>query len=171
FISFLLAGECPPPPRTEFADIAAETYPLETKLRYVCDDGYRRKSGQNSGIRCRNISGVASWAYQEFECIDDNFFLSPASKAVSNFTQEPARNTQNPATLKQENLSGFCGTPKTIPHASLKVDKNYTVGQVLHFKCKTGYDKRPPTSGTRTCKNVSGKIIWTPLDMRCTNDS
>ncbi|KFQ85935.1 hypothetical protein N337_08494, partial [Phoenicopterus ruber ruber] len=65
----------------------------------------------------------------------------------------------------------FCGPPKTIPHASLSPDKQYYVGQVLHFKCQSGYDKRPPTSGTRRCKKVNDKIIWTPLDMRCTNDS
>lgn len=66
---------------------------------------------------------------------------------------------------------GFCGTPKTVPHASLKKDNDYSLGQVLYFKCQAGYDKRPPISGTRTCKKVNGKNIWTPLNMRCTNDS
>ncbi|KFR00957.1 hypothetical protein N306_04812, partial [Opisthocomus hoazin] len=65
----------------------------------------------------------------------------------------------------------FCGPPKTIPHASLSLDKRYRVGQVLHFKCQSGYDKRSPTSGTSTCKKVNGKVIWTPLDIRCANDS
>ena len=65
----------------------------------------------------------------------------------------------------------FCGLPRTIPHASLSLNRRYYVGQVLHFKCQSGYDKRSPTSGTRMCTKVSGKIIWTPLDMRCTNDS
>ncbi|KFV09545.1 hypothetical protein N340_13148, partial [Tauraco erythrolophus] len=65
----------------------------------------------------------------------------------------------------------FCGPPKIIPHASLSPNKQYYVGQVLHFKCQSGYDKRLPTSGTRVCKKVNGKIIWTSLDMRCTNGS
>ncbi|KFP00348.1 hypothetical protein N300_00520, partial [Calypte anna] len=65
----------------------------------------------------------------------------------------------------------FCGPPKPVPHASLSLNKQYYVGQVLHFKCQKGYDKQPPTSGTRTCKKVNGKIIWTSFDMRCTNDS
>ncbi|KGL91630.1 hypothetical protein N301_07955, partial [Charadrius vociferus] len=65
----------------------------------------------------------------------------------------------------------FCGPPRTIPHASLSLNKQYYVGQVLHFKCQSGYDKRSPISGTRTCKKVNGKIIWTHLDMQCTNDS
>ncbi|KFV55593.1 hypothetical protein N341_02037, partial [Tyto alba] len=66
----------------------------------------------------------------------------------------------------------FCGPPKTISHASLNLDKQYYyMGQVLHFKCQSSYDKQPPASGTLRCEKVNGKIIWTPLDMRCTNDS
>ncbi|KFW83435.1 hypothetical protein N305_12024, partial [Manacus vitellinus] len=65
----------------------------------------------------------------------------------------------------------FCGPPKTVPHASIRVKKPYYMGQVLHFKCQSGYDKRPPTCGTSTCKNMNGNITWTPLDVRCTNDS
>lgn len=65
----------------------------------------------------------------------------------------------------------FCGPPKSVPHASIRLPQKHLVGQVLHFKCQTGYDKRPPTSGNRTCKEENGKIIWTHLDMRCTNDS
>lgn len=68
-------------------------------------------------------------------------------------------------------LTDFCGPPKTIPHASLSWREQYYVGQVLHFKCQSGYDKRPPTSGTSTCMKLNGKITWTPLAMRCTNDS
>ncbi|KFP82120.1 hypothetical protein N311_03163, partial [Apaloderma vittatum] len=65
-----------------------------------------------------------------------------------------------------------CGPPDAIiPHASLSQKAQYYVGQVLRFKCQSGYDKLPPTSGNRTCKEENGKIIWTPLDIRCTNDS
>lgn len=70
-MGFLFAGKCPPVPMTEFADVAAETYPVHTKLYYVCDEGYRRRSGQYLGIRCQNISGTVSWVYKEFECIGE----------------------------------------------------------------------------------------------------
>ena len=66
---------------------------------------------------------------------------------------------------------GFCGMPQTVPHASLSVHQIYSVGQVLHFKCPTGYNKQLPTTGTITCKNVNGRIKWTPVDRPCTNDS
>uniref|UniRef100_A0A663DYK9 Interleukin-2 receptor subunit alpha n=1 Tax=Aquila chrysaetos chrysaetos TaxID=223781 RepID=A0A663DYK9_AQUCH len=168
--------KCPTLPRTKFADITAETYPLGTKLYYECDSGYMRRSGQYSGIWCQTIQHVASWVYKEFECIDEKILLSTAPTMELDFTQKPERKTESPAPQRQENLSefdqkDFCGPPKTIPHASLRLNNQYYVGQVLHFKCQSGYDKQAPTSGTSTCKKVNGKIIWTRLDVRCTNDS
>ncbi|NXL51618.1 I15RA protein, partial [Podilymbus podiceps] len=175
-LGFLFAEKCPVLPKTEFADVTAERYPLGTKLYYKCDSGYERRSGQYLGIRCKNIQQVASWVYKEFECIDKKILLSMAPTMELDFTQKPERKTESPAPQKRENLSefdqkDFCGPPKTIPHASLSPDKQYYVGQVLHFKCQSGYDKRLPTSGTRRCEKVNDKIIWTPLDMQCTNDS
>ncbi|NXG52787.1 IL2RA protein, partial [Psilopogon haemacephalus] len=170
---------CPDLPLTDFADITAEMYQLETKLYYDCDTGYRRRSGQHSVIRCRSVKQGASWEYKEFECIDEKILLSTAPTTKLNFTQKPERKTPQ----KQENFTesdqnvqeviakDLCGPPRTIPHASLSPRKKFYVGQVVHVKCQSGYDKRPPTSGIRTCKKESGKIIWTPLDVKCTNDS
>ncbi|KAM9581839.1 interleukin-2 receptor subunit alpha isoform 5-T6 [Guaruba guarouba] len=168
---------CPTLPTIEFADVTADMYPLRTKLYYECDRGYTRRSGQYLGIQCRSIEQVASWVYKEFECIDERVLLSTAPTMELDVTQKPERKTQKTtAPQKQVNLSAseqkdFCGPPKTVPHASLRLSKHYYVGQVLHFKCQSGYDRRPPTSGTRECKEMNGKIDWTPLDMRCTNDS
>uniref|UniRef100_A0A8C4UKW2 Interleukin-2 receptor subunit alpha n=1 Tax=Falco tinnunculus TaxID=100819 RepID=A0A8C4UKW2_FALTI len=168
--------KCPALPRTEFADVTADIYPVGTKLYYECDSGYARRSGQYMGIRCQSIGQVASWVYKEFECIDEKILLSTAPMMELDFTQKPESKTQTPAPQKQENFSkfdqkDFCGPPKTVPHASISLNKQYYVGQVLNIKCQSGYDKRPPTSGTCTCKKVNGKISWTCLDIRCTNDS
>uniref|UniRef100_A0A8C9L8J7 Interleukin-2 receptor subunit alpha n=1 Tax=Pavo cristatus TaxID=9049 RepID=A0A8C9L8J7_PAVCR len=165
------AEKCPHLSTTEFADVAAETYPLKTKLRYKCDNGYRRRSGNSLTIRCQNVSGTASWVYDELVCIDEKFLFSKNHTAKLNSTQEPARETQSPAPPKQVNNSSFCGMPKTVPHTSLSVHHQYYVGQVLHFKCLTGYNKKLPASGTITCKNVTGRIKWMPFDKPCTNDS
>ncbi|XP_054034893.1 interleukin-2 receptor subunit alpha [Dryobates pubescens] len=171
--------KCPALPTIEFADSTAETYQLGTRLYYECDRGYKRRSGQHSVIRCQSAKHGASWDYKEFECIanltfptDEKTLLSTAPTTKSVFTQKPERKTPQ----KQENFLGFeqkdlCGPPRTIPHASLSVNRKYYVGQVLHFKCQSGYDKQPPTSGTRMCKKKNGKIIWTHLDMRCTNNT
>ncbi|NXE93979.1 IL2RA protein, partial [Menura novaehollandiae] len=173
---FLSAGICPSLPTTEFADISAEMYPPRTRLYYECDSGYDRESGMYPGIQCKSEDRGAFWEYSEFECIDEKILLSTALTMELEFTQKSERKPRSPAPQKQEDLPAFnhkdfCGPPKTVPHASLSLPQQYYVGQVLHFKCQSGYDKRPPTFGTSTCKEVSGKIIWTRLDVRCTNDS
>ncbi|NXU85608.1 IL2RA protein, partial [Xiphorhynchus elegans] len=173
---FLFADKCPAPPRTEFADITAEAYAPGTELYYECDSGYDRKSGDHPGIKCNRKEQGASWSYSGFRCIDGTILLSTAPTVELEFPRKPETKTRSPAPQKQGDLSElapkeFCGPPKTIPHASLRLKKHYYVGQELHVKCQNGYDKRPPTSGTSTCKKVNGSIIWTPLDMRCTNDS
>ncbi|XP_019470920.1 interleukin-15 receptor subunit alpha-like [Meleagris gallopavo] len=165
------AEKCPPLSTTEFADVAAETYPLKTKLRYECDNGYRRRSGSSLTIRCLNVSGTASWVHDELVCIDEKFLFSKNHTAKLNSTQESGRETQSPASPKQVNNSSFCGTPKTVLHASLSIQQLYSVGQVLHFTCPTGYNKQLPTSGTITCENVTGRMKWMPLDKPCTNGS
>ncbi|NXU58355.1 IL2RA protein, partial [Turnix velox] len=167
---------CPPPPHTNFADVTAKMYPLGTKMHYDCDSGYRRRRGQSPGIQCQSIQQVASWVYGKFECVDEKILFSTGPVMKLNATQKPEIKTQSPAFQKQENFSEFnqkefCGPPKTFPHAFLVPNKHYYVGQVLHFKCQSGYNKSSPTSGTSTCKKVNSKIIWTPLDIRCTNDS
>ncbi|NXO76060.1 I15RA protein, partial [Sitta europaea] len=169
-------GKCPLLPRTEFADVTAERYPPQTRLYYECDPGYDRKAGAYLGIQCESEQQGAVWKYKLFKCFDEKNLSSTDPTMELELTQKPEREPRSSAPQKQEDLSeskkkDFCGPPKTIPHASIKLPQQHFVGQILHFKCQTGYDKRPPTFGSRTCKEENGKIIWTPLDMRCTNDS
>ncbi|KAM3673501.1 uncharacterized protein VK521_002329 [Ammospiza maritima maritima] len=171
-------GACPRLPATEFADVTAHMYPPPTKLYYACEPGYDREYGTYQGIECKIEQQGAVWIYnQEFKCLDKKKLLSGASTMTLELTEKPELESMSIAPQKQEDLSeskqkGFCGPPKTIPHAFIRLpQQRYYVGQVLHFKCQTGYDKRPPTFGNRTCKEENGKIFWTPLDMRCTNDS
>ncbi|NWV87600.1 IL2RA protein, partial [Machaerirhynchus nigripectus] len=167
---------CPPLPPLEFADVTAEMYPLQTKLYYRCDSGYDRKSGTHPGIQCESEQQGAVWKYKGFKCFDKKIWPSTAPRKELELAQQPEREPRSPAPHKQQDLpefrqKDFCGPPKTIPHASISLPQQHYVGQVLHFKCQTGYDKRPPTFGSRMCKEVNGKAIWTPLNMRCTNDS
>ncbi|NXQ59618.1 IL2RA protein, partial [Anthoscopus minutus] len=169
-------GMCPCLPTTEFADVTAEMYPAQTKLYYKCDPGYDREAGAYPGILCKREQQGAVWEYQQFKCFDEKNLSSMAATMESEFTQMPEREPRSPAPQKQGDLSeskqkDFCGPPKTVPHASIRLPQQHYVGQVLYFKCQAGYDKRAPTFGSRTCKEVNGKIVWTPLDMRCTNDS
>ncbi|NWV04449.1 IL2RA protein, partial [Ptilonorhynchus violaceus] len=170
---------CPPLPVIEFADVTAEMYPPGTTLYYNCDTGYDRKAGTYPGITCESEQQGAFWRYTGFKCTEKKNLLSSASTRELELTQKPERKPRSPAPQKRTDLpefdqKGFCGPPEAIPHASISLLQEgqvLQVGQVLHFKCQSGYDKTRPTFGNRTCKKVNGKIIWTSLDMRCTNDS
>ncbi|NWI35361.1 I15RA protein, partial [Picathartes gymnocephalus] len=167
---------CPPPSTSKFADVTAEMYPLQTKLYYECDPGYDREAGAYLGIQCTSEQQGAVWKHTLFKCFDKKNLSSMAPTMDLELTQKPEGEPGSPAPQKHEDLSeskqkDFCGPPKTIPHASIRLPQQHYVGQVLHFKCQTGYDKRPPTFGSTTCKEVNGEIMWTPLDLRCTNDS
>uniref|UniRef100_A0A8C3NAY0 Interleukin-2 receptor subunit alpha n=1 Tax=Geospiza parvula TaxID=87175 RepID=A0A8C3NAY0_GEOPR len=147
-----------------------------TKLYYTCDPGYDREASAYPGIQCKIEQQGAVWIYKPFKCLGKKNLSSVAPMMELELTQKPELEPMSSAPQKQEDLSeskqkDFCGPPKTIPHASIRLPQQHYVGQVLHFKCQTGYDKRPPTFGSRTCKEVNGKTFWTPLDMRCTNDS
>ncbi|NXH28238.1 IL2RA protein, partial [Myiagra hebetior] len=173
---FLFAEKCPHPPTIEFADVTAEMYPLQTKLYYECDPGYDRQSGAYLGIQCKSEQQGAVWKYGQFKCFDKKNLSSAAPMMELELTQKPEREPKGPAPQKQEELSkfkqkDFCGPPKTFPHASIRLPQEHYVGQVLHFRCQTGYDKSPPTFGSTTCKEMNGKINWTTLDMKCTNGS
>ncbi|NWI94026.1 IL2RA protein, partial [Pitta sordida] len=167
---------CPDPPSTEFADVTAKAYAPKTRLYYECDSGYDRSAGASPQIQCKSDERGASWVPPQIKCIDEKVLLSTTPMMELEFTQKPEIKTRSPAHQEQEYLSefapkGFCGPPKTFPHAYLGPNRFYYVGQVLYFKCQSGYDKRSPIFGNSTCKKVNGKIIWTPLDMRCTSDS
>ncbi|XP_041269349.1 interleukin-2 receptor subunit alpha-like [Onychostruthus taczanowskii] len=176
FVKGSRPGVCPRVPPSEFADVTADVYPLQTKLYYTCDPGYGREASVYLGIECKSQQQGAVWEHQPFKCIDMKNLSAMAFKTELELTQKPEIEPMSPAPQKQEDLSestpkNFCGPPKTIPHASIRLPQQHYVGQVLHFKCQTGYDKRPPTSGSRTCKEVDGKTFWTHLDLRCTNDT
>ncbi|NXN78001.1 IL2RA protein, partial [Bombycilla garrulus] len=168
-------GICPDPPVTEFADVTAEMYPLQTKLFYKCDPGYDREAGAYPGIQCKSEQQGAVWKYRSFKCLDKKNSSSTAPMMELEPTQQPEREPRSPAPQKQDlsesEQKDFCGPPRTVAHASISLPQQHYVGQVLHFKCQAGYDKRAPTSGSRTCREVNGKIFWTSLDIRCTNGS
>ncbi|XP_059703541.1 interleukin-2 receptor subunit alpha-like isoform X1 [Haemorhous mexicanus] len=173
FIKGNRPGVCPHLPPPEFADVTADMYPPQTKLYYECDPGYGRRASAYLGIQCKIEQQGAVWKYQPFKCFD---MKNLSSMMDLELTQKPETEQMSTAPQKQEDLSeskpkDFCGPPKTIPHASIRLPQQHYVGQVLHFKCQTGYEKRLPTFGSRMCKEVDGKTFWTHLDMRCTNDS
>ncbi|XP_025038985.2 interleukin-2 receptor subunit alpha isoform X1 [Pelodiscus sinensis] len=158
-------GKCRAPDYIKFAEITIDKVMVRSKARYVCKPGYQRIVGESDLIVCKNDSGLIHWTTKTSVCKRD-------TSAISQQSERKPQNSapENPVTIVPSDTAGYCGMPMPMEYATAKVTE-YAVGQELHYKCLSGYDARPPTSGIRTCKEESGKIFWTSLRLQCTNDS
>ncbi|XP_037745289.1 interleukin-2 receptor subunit alpha isoform X2 [Chelonia mydas] len=158
-------GKCPVPHYIEFAEITIDRVMLGSKGRYKCEDGYKRTIGESNLIVCINDTGLIHWTTKTSVC-------TRVSMATSQQSERKPQSSapENPVTIVPSDTAGYCGIPSPVEHATPTMT-HYAVGQELHYKCLRGYDARPPTSDISTCKEESGKIFWTKLNLLCTNDS
>ncbi|XP_051748347.1 interleukin-15 receptor subunit alpha isoform X10 [Ctenopharyngodon idella] len=65
------SGSCGPP-NIPYTVPVTETYPINETIRIQCVEGYVRKAGTSSMIRCTENDGNPYWQYVlNFECIPD----------------------------------------------------------------------------------------------------
>ncbi|XP_077196454.1 interleukin-2 receptor subunit alpha-like isoform X2 [Paroedura picta] len=163
------SDKCPPPLAVELAEFFAESYKVGTEVKYECEKGYKRKSGQARFIKCSSEQdGFGRWT--TVECIvDPNLPLPPLTQPTTQ-TEEGNEKADGLPTTGQPLMKGFCGVlnpPKQVK----AVSTTYTVGQELQYRCRDGYQARSPIFGRSTCQNVNKQIVWSKLRLRCTNDT
>ncbi|XP_039372414.1 interleukin-2 receptor subunit alpha isoform X4 [Mauremys reevesii] len=159
-LMFPVTGKCFAPHYIEFAEITIDRVMVGSKVRYMCEAGYRRIIGKSNFIVCTNDTGLIHWTTKASVCERDSWATSQPSK----------RKPENPVTIVPSDTAGYCGIPSPVEHTTPRVTE-YAVGQELHYKCLRGYDARPPTSDISTCKEEHGKTFWTRPSLLCTNDS
>uniref|UniRef100_K7G041 Interleukin-2 receptor subunit alpha n=1 Tax=Pelodiscus sinensis TaxID=13735 RepID=K7G041_PELSI len=165
------AGKCHAPDYIEFAEITIDKVMVGSKAQYECKPGYQRIVGESDFIVCKNDSEFIHWTMRTTICKRTKQGWAQSKTQALNFvSSEHSRIFMSPAPLTRAFNSCYCGMPMPVEYATAKVTE-YAVGQELHYKCLSGYDTRPPTSGIRTCKEENGKIFWTSLHLQCTNDS
>ncbi|EDL08029.1 interleukin-15 receptor subunit alpha isoform 1 precursor [Mus musculus] len=64
---------CPPPVSIEHADIRVKNYSVNSRERYVCNSGFKRKAGTSTLIECviNKNTNVAHWTTPSLKCIRD----------------------------------------------------------------------------------------------------
>ncbi|XP_017171184.1 interleukin-15 receptor subunit alpha isoform X5 [Mus musculus] len=62
---------CPPPVSIEHADIRVKNYSVNSRERYVCNSGFKRKAGTSTLIECviNKNTNVAHWTTPSLKCI------------------------------------------------------------------------------------------------------
>ncbi|KAL8222411.1 UNVERIFIED_CONTAM: hypothetical protein K2H54_075952, partial [Gekko kuhli] len=160
---------CPAPPAVEFAEFFAESYKAGTQVKYKCNQGYKRPSGQALTIKCNSdLDGFGRWS--SVACIvDPSLSLRPSTPPVTQVGEEPGR-TDGPLTTAQPLMKGFCGVLNPPKHVKA-VSTTYTLGQELQYRCMDGYQARSPISEKSTCQNSNGETEWRKLQLWCTNDT
>uniref|UniRef100_A0A8C0X993 Interleukin-15 receptor subunit alpha n=1 Tax=Castor canadensis TaxID=51338 RepID=A0A8C0X993_CASCN len=62
---------CPTPTSVEHADIRVKSYNVNSRERYVCNSGFKRKAGTSSLIQCvlNETTNIAHWTTPNLKCI------------------------------------------------------------------------------------------------------
>ncbi|XP_051007386.1 interleukin-15 receptor subunit alpha isoform X3 [Acomys russatus] len=87
---------CPTPVAVEHADIRVKNYNLNSRERYVCNAGFKRKAGTSTLTECvmnRNTN-VAHWTTPNLKCIRDPSLahqspVPPSTVVMTKVTPQP----------------------------------------------------------------------------------
>ncbi|XP_025120308.1 interleukin-15 receptor subunit alpha isoform X4 [Bubalus kerabau] len=85
---------CPTPTSVEHADIQVKSYSINSRERYVCNSGFKRKAGTSSLTQCvfNETAKVAHWTTPNLKCIRDpslSHQRPPSTAAPTGLTPEP----------------------------------------------------------------------------------
>ncbi|XP_057589920.1 interleukin-15 receptor subunit alpha isoform X2 [Hippopotamus amphibius kiboko] len=91
---------CPTPTSVEHADIRVKSYNLNSRERYVCNAGFKRKAGTSSLTECvfNKTANVAHWTTPNLKCIRDPSLthqMPPSTAAPAGVTPEPESPTSS----------------------------------------------------------------------------
>ncbi|XP_024588042.1 interleukin-15 receptor subunit alpha isoform X5 [Neophocaena asiaeorientalis asiaeorientalis] len=85
---------CPTPTSVKHADIWVKSYKLNSRERYVCNSGFKRKAGTSSLTECvfNKTVNIAQWTTPNLKCIRDPSLTHqrpPSTAAPTGVTPEP----------------------------------------------------------------------------------
>ncbi|XP_026977366.1 interleukin-15 receptor subunit alpha isoform X4 [Sagmatias obliquidens] len=85
---------CPTPTSVKHADIWVKSYNLNSRERYVCNSGFKRKAGTSSLTKCvfNKTVNIAHWTTPNLKCIRDPSLTHqrpPSTAAPTGVTPEP----------------------------------------------------------------------------------
>uniref|UniRef100_A0A2K6GZL0 Interleukin-15 receptor subunit alpha n=1 Tax=Propithecus coquereli TaxID=379532 RepID=A0A2K6GZL0_PROCO len=101
---------CPTPTSVEHADIRVKSYSVNSRERYVCNSGFKRKAGTSSLTECvlNKTTNTAHWTTPNLECIRDPSLTH--QRPVPFSTATPARVAPQP---ESPSPSGKASSPRS----------------------------------------------------------
>uniref|UniRef100_A0A287DBE9 Interleukin-15 receptor subunit alpha n=1 Tax=Ictidomys tridecemlineatus TaxID=43179 RepID=A0A287DBE9_ICTTR len=119
---------CPTPISVEHADIRVKSYTLNSRERYVCNSGFKRKAGTSSLTECvlNKTTNTAHWTTPSLKCImiiSTSVTLSVVFVVSALVTCIKLRRIFQPTAVEIENLEAM---PMTRGSSSREEDhRNY----------------------------------------------
>uniref|UniRef100_A0A8C5ZQ42 Interleukin-15 receptor subunit alpha n=1 Tax=Marmota marmota marmota TaxID=9994 RepID=A0A8C5ZQ42_MARMA len=100
---------CPTPMSVEHADIRVKSYTLNSRERYVCNSGFKRKAGTSSLTECvlNKTTHTAHWTTPSLKCImiiSTSVTLSVVLVVCALVTCIKLRRIFQPTAVEMENL-------------------------------------------------------------------
>ncbi|XP_005214202.1 interleukin-15 receptor subunit alpha isoform X4 [Bos indicus] len=76
---------CPTPTSVEHADIQVKSYSINSRERYVCNSGFKRKAGTSSLTQCvfNETAKVAHWTTPNLKCIKPDLTSKSDTKVAT----------------------------------------------------------------------------------------
>nr|XP_031300642.1 interleukin-15 receptor subunit alpha isoform X1 [Camelus dromedarius] len=126
---------CPTPTSVEHANIRVKSYNLNSRERYVCNSGFKRKAGTSSLTECvfNKTMNIAHWTTPNLKCIRDPSLTHqrpPPMTTPAGVTPGPESHISSgkePTFPSKSDAPGASG-PATEPGSRLTPPKHPTAG-------------------------------------------
>ncbi|XP_064335372.1 interleukin-15 receptor subunit alpha isoform X4 [Camelus dromedarius] len=126
---------CPTPTSVEHANIRVKSYNLNSRERYVCNSGFKRKAGTSSLTECvfNKTMNIAHWTTPNLKCIRDPSLTHqrpPPMTTPAGVTPGPESHISSgkePTFPSKSDAPGASG-PATEPGSRLTPPKRPTAG-------------------------------------------
>ncbi|XP_051748338.1 interleukin-15 receptor subunit alpha isoform X2 [Ctenopharyngodon idella] len=138
------SGSCGPP-NIPYTVPVTETYPINETIRIQCVEGYVRKAGTSSMIRCTENDGNPYWQYVlNFECIPDP--KKPQKPLTTHFTSTTTERTE----IKSSTVLGTSMPTTATGHITLT-----TTNEVVTTKTRRTTSQPTLKSTTKEAESIT----------------
>ncbi|XP_053321401.1 uncharacterized protein LOC128492747 [Spea bombifrons] len=148
-------GYCKHPAEFTNVNLTAETYMVQTKVRYRCDHGFNRVLGSSGYYVCTDVSGKIAWKGRPLQC----------KKSLRDNAQLSTDFQRSWAFGNGSGLTDRCGLLPNISHAFLNISYSiYQEGQEFHYNSN---HVQAESHGVIKCMYCNGLITWVNMTEGC----
>uniref|UniRef100_A0A8C5NWR5 Interleukin-15 receptor subunit alpha n=2 Tax=Jaculus jaculus TaxID=51337 RepID=A0A8C5NWR5_JACJA len=145
---------CPPPISVDYADIQVKSYEENSRERYVCNLGFKRKAGTSSLTQCvlNKTTNTAHWTTPNLKCIRDPSLahqrplppLTGLTTRVTPQTQSSSPPGKGPAVLPPRPDPTVATETAVVPDSRLTPSPSPVTGVNSHPSSPTRTRARSP---------------------------